>query len=76
VTDVLHFLPTTDDHINFLWLSERSGFRHLELVTVNTGTPGSDDVIRSCEANRKVLTAGEWVVLADQVSVSWYFLVI
>jgi len=69
VADVLHFLPTKDDHINFLWLSECSGFRHLELVTMATGSVGDNDVMRDCEAHRKVLTSGDWVVQADEVSI-------
>ena len=72
MTDVLQFLPIKDNQINFLWLSECSGFRHLELVTVTTGSHGDDDVMRYCDVRRKVLTSGEWVIQADQVSTCIY----
>ena len=32
VNDVLHFLTVNDDNIKLLWLSERSGYCHLEVV--------------------------------------------
>jgi len=70
---VLHFLTTNDDNIRFLWLSERSGYRHLELVTVATDSNESDvnNMIQHCMVQRKVLTSGEWMVKQDQVSINF-----
>ena len=71
VTDVLHFLTTNDDNIRYLWLSESSGYRHLEMVTV--ATDSSKDVsgiMQHCMVERKELTKGEWVIKQDQVSIS------
>ena len=70
VTDVLHFLTTNDDNIQFLWLSEHSGYRHLEMVTVVTGyNKDVSDIIQHCMVQRKVLTNGEWMIKQDQVSI-------
>ena len=70
VTDVLHFLTTNDDNIQFLWLSERSGYRHLEMVTVVTGSNKDvSDIMQHCMVQRKVLTNGEWMIKQDQVSI-------
>ena len=70
VTDVLHFLTTNDDNSQLLWLSERSGYRHLEMVTVATD-PNRDvsNLIQHCVVERKELTSGEWVIKQDQVSI-------
>ena len=71
---MLHFLTTNDDHVQLLWLSERSGYRHLEMVTVATGSNKdvSSDIIQHCRVERKMLTNGEWVIKQDQVSTNIY----
>ena len=75
VTDVLHFLTTNDDNIQLLWLSERSGYRHLEMVTVATGSSKDvSDIIQHCAVERKKLTNGEWVIKQDQVSIAFPWL--
>ena len=71
VTDVLHFLTTNDDNIRYLWLSESSGYRHLEMVTVATGSnKDASGIMQHCMVERKELTKGEWVIKQDQVSIS------
>ena len=68
VTDVLHFLTVNDDEIQFL---ERSGYRHLEMVTVATGSSKDvSDKIQHCTVERKVLTNGDWVIKQDQVGIN------
>ena len=70
VIDVLHFLTTNDDNIRLLWLLERSGYRHLEMVTVVTDSNKDvSDIIQHCMVQRKVLTNGEWMIKQDQVSI-------
>ena len=67
---MLHFLTTNDDNVQLLWLSERSGYRHLEMVTMTTGS-GKDvsDIMQHCMVQRNMLTSGEWMIKQDQVSI-------
>ena len=68
---MLHFLTVNDGNIQYLWLSERSGYRHLEMITVATGSSKDvSDMIQYCMAERKVLTSGDWVIKQDQVSIN------
>ena len=70
VTDVLHFLTANDDNIRLLWLSECSGYRHLEMVTVAIDSNKDvSDIIQHCMVQRKELTNGEWMIKQDQVSI-------
>lgn len=67
---MLHFLTTNDDNVRLLWLSERSGYRHLEMVTVATGSiKDVSDIMQHCMVQRNVLTSGEWMIKQDQVSI-------
>ena len=67
---MLHFLTTNDDNIQLLWLSERSDYRHLEMVTVTTGSNKDiSDIMQHCTVQRNVLTSGEWMIKQDQVSI-------
>ena len=68
---MLHFLTTNDDNIQLLWLSERSGYRHLEMVTVATGSNKDiSHIMQHCTVQRNVLTSGEWMIKQDQVSIT------
>ena len=73
VHNILTFLPTDEDgggggggggggdrdkHVCFIWASERSSYRHLEMVTYSLATKTS---------KRTVITAGEWQVDDTQV---------
>lgn len=70
VHDILHFLPSeTENVINFLWLSEKSGYRHLYKISSKLATEQvlgqselHDDVLR-CECSTVMaVTSGEWEV--------------
>ena len=68
---MLHFLTTSDDNVQLLWLSERSGYRHLEMVTVATGSSKDvSDIMQHCMVQRNMLTSGEWMIKQDQVSIT------
>jgi hypothetical protein len=62
VSNILDFFPLHDSTVKFMWSSERSGFRHIELVSFNLEGLAS--------ANRVPLTTGEWVVDNGGVTVS------
>jgi dipeptidyl-peptidase 9 len=54
VHNVLTFLPSpTSGAVNFLWATEQSGFRHIEVVTHCTSTK---------RTHRAIITRGEWQV--------------
>ena len=60
VTDVLHFM--------IIFGSEHSGYRHLEMVTMTTGsTKDVSDMMQHCMVQRNVLTSGEWMIKQDQI---------
>ncbi|XP_053386978.1 dipeptidyl peptidase 9-like [Mercenaria mercenaria] len=70
VHDILHFLPgESQNEINFIWMSERSGFRHLYKISSKLASQQvlgqselHDDVLR-CECSTvTAITSGEWEV--------------
>ena len=60
VTDIIAFLESDDDdnEINLVWASERTGFRHLELISYSYETTAT---------KRYPITDGEWQVEDNQV---------
>ncbi|KAI0215431.1 Dipeptidyl peptidase 9 [Lamellibrachia satsuma] len=72
VHDILHFFPQeSPSEISFLWASEKTGFRHIYLVTSSledsfndtiTGTPPRPQIIKEV-----ALTSGEWEVCEKQI---------
>lgn len=60
VSNILDFFPLHDTTVKFLWSSEHSGFRHIELVAY--------DLECVAPTKRLQLTSGEWVV--DNVGVT------
>lgn len=78
IHDVLHFLPRKSaipDEVQFIWMSEESGFRHLYHVTTKLADC-SDSVnlvdantgVLHCENVKRVpLTSGDWEVLSKEI---------
>ena len=68
VTDILKFLPTrvSDVSLEFLWCSERSGYRHLYLITAKPPEKSLNLVLKA-ECSVQQLTAGCWTVFGSEV---------
>ena len=63
VSNILDFFPMHDSTIKLMWSSERTGFRHIELVSFDLDDPAP--------AKRVPLTVGEWVVDNTNVTISY-----
>lgn len=69
VHDILHFLPSrSPDEINFLWLSESSGFRHLYKISSKLALREFDDYVIKCDNTEvSAVTAGDWEVSPKEI---------
>ncbi|KAL4216453.1 dipeptidylpeptidase [Mactra antiquata] len=75
VHDILYFLPSTaEDEICFIWLSEKTGFKHLYKVTSSLKTSSSqlqphlqEDVLKCDSKKIEPITTGDWEVSHKEI---------
>ncbi|XP_052268789.1 dipeptidyl peptidase 9-like [Dreissena polymorpha] len=70
ITDILHFLPARPDSrdVEFLWMSERSGYRHLYRVSASLTHHGqTQQTVMSCEIEVTQITTGDWEVSSKEI---------
>ncbi|XP_013399764.1 dipeptidyl peptidase 9 isoform X1 [Lingula anatina] len=81
VHDILHFFPEEKSQVSFIWASEKTGHRHLYLVTsklhhgqengVERGANGMVDdhsgYLQPCVLSAVALTSGDWEVMGKQI---------
>ncbi|XP_052268787.1 dipeptidyl peptidase 9-like [Dreissena polymorpha] len=70
ITDILHFLPARPDSrdVEFLWMSERSGYRHLYRVTSSLAHHGqTQQTVMACESEVTQITTGDWEVSSKEI---------
>lgn len=83
VHDLLYFLEVSETHVQFIWASEESGFRHLYLVTSSLDVKPHqnglhthsafcddypmDDNLKARIVKKTPLTMGEWEVLGENM---------
>uniref|UniRef100_A0A0A9VTT3 Dipeptidyl peptidase 8 n=1 Tax=Lygus hesperus TaxID=30085 RepID=A0A0A9VTT3_LYGHE len=71
VTDLLHIFPGADSgKISYIWSTEETGFRHLQLVTAQLSFPHSNGVhentdVRWKQVSSVPLTSGDWPVVDE-----------
>lgn len=71
MSDVFNVISHDDDHMTFIWLSESSGYHHLELVQAQLSVPPAslfNRFLYQAQTQRKPLTTGPWVVMPTEVS--------
>ena len=71
VHDVIEIVHFDDKLMRFIWLSESTGFHHLELVEAQLSMPPASMFNRflyQAKVSRKPLTSGPWVVMPTEVS--------
>lgn len=71
ISDVFNVISHDDDHMAFIWLSESSGYHHLELVHSQLSVPPAslfNRFLYQAHTQRKPLTMGPWVVIPTEVS--------
>ena len=71
MSDVFNVVSHDDDHMTFIWLSESSGYHHLELVESQLSIPPAtlfNRFLYQAHTQRKQLTTGPWVVMPTEVS--------
>ncbi|KAG1668796.1 Dipeptidyl peptidase 8 [Nymphon striatum] len=81
IHDILHFFPIKDDKITFIWASEKSGFRHLYLITsklassLSKSSNHKNSIAAQLDSDQSkpnilesvALTSGQWEVLPDNI---------
>ena len=71
MSEVFNVISYDDDRLTFIWLSEASGYHHLEYVEAQLSSPPAslfNRFLYQAQTQRKQLTTGPWVVMPTEVS--------
>lgn len=69
VSDCLEFLPTDNGSIQFLWLSESSGNKHIYLIEAIPPSNFNGASVPRAQCTAKIITSGAWNILGPKVLV-------